>query len=180
MTTQNPQQSAFVTVVAWLFIIMSGFATFIALLQNIMLHFLFPMEKMHQAMLQQQEAGQLPPLAQFMVGHFEIFFGLILLLAVLTLTASIGLLLRKNWARIAFIALMIAGIIWNLGSLAAQQLFFHSIPLPEETPADFVEQTQGMMNVMNVFSILVAVIVCILFGWIAWRLASPAIRQEFR
>jgi len=179
MNTQSHQQSVFISVVAWLFIIMSGFATFITLLQNIMLHFLFPMEKTHQAMLQ-QEAGQLPPLAQFMVSHLEVFFGLIFLLAVLTLTASIGLLLRKNWARIAFIALMIAGIIWNLGSLAAQQLFFHSIPVPEEAPADFVKQTQGMMNIMNVFSILVAVIVCILFGWIAWRLASPAIRQEFR
>ncbi|MDZ7735251.1 MAG: hypothetical protein U5P41_03235 [Gammaproteobacteria bacterium] len=180
MNTQSHQQSSFVSVVAWLFIIMQRLCDiYYAAAEH---HAAFPVSdgEMRKIMLQQQETGQLPPMAQFMAGHFEVFFGLMFLLAVLTLVASIGLLLRKNWARLTFIILMIAGIIWNLGSLAVQQVFFRTMPVPEDAPADFVQHSQGMMNIMNIFSIALAVIVCALFGWIAWRLASPAIRQEFQ
>lgn len=179
MNNQNPEQSVFVTVVAWLFIIISGFAAFITLLQNIMFHFVFQTDKMHEAMTQQQAAGEIPPMAEFMFSHMHLFFGLMFVLAVLMLAAAIGLLLRKNWARITFIGLMIVGIVWNLGSLAAQQFFMRGMPMPDDAPADFVHQTQSMMSVMTVFSILIAVIVSVLFAWIAWKLSSTRIRQEF-
>jgi len=179
MNAVAEQRSTFVTVVAWLFIITAGFATFISLLQNITLHFLFPMEKMQETMYGQPQGADLPPMATFMFEYMEVLFGLMLLLTSLTLAAAIGLLLRKNWARITFVILMILGVVWNLGSLAAQQLFFRSMPVAEHAPADFVRHTQGMMNVMNAFSLLLALLLCLLFGWIAWKLTRPEIRAEF-
>lgn len=178
MNTKTAQESAFVTVVAWLFIIAGGFATFITLLQNIMLHFLLPAETMHEAMLQ-QNTEPMPATAAFMISHMGLFSGLMFLLAILTLAAAIGLLLRQNWARITFVVLMIVGIAWNLGSLLVQQVFFHSLSAPENAPADLVQHSQGMMNIMSAFSFLLAAIICGLFGWIAWRLSSPAIKREF-
>jgi len=177
MTTVADQRSVFVTVVAWLFIITGGFATFIALLQNIMLHFLLPADKM-QALIQEQQAGPTSVMTEFLFTYMGWFFAGILVLAVLIVIAAIGLLLRKNWARLTFIGLMMAVIFWNLASLVAQRILLQSGATSDDAPANFVQQSQGMMNVMGVFSYILAAIVCGLCGWIAWRLSRPAIKRE--
>jgi hypothetical protein len=41
-----PQRSTFGNVLAWIFIVLGGFATFISILQNIMIRMLFHKEKM--------------------------------------------------------------------------------------------------------------------------------------
>ena len=168
----------FVTVVAWLFIITGGFATFIALLQNIMLHFLLPADKM-QALIQEQQAGPMSVMTEFLFTYMGWFFAGMLVLAVVTVIAAIGLLLRKNWARLTFIGLMLAVIVWNLVSLVAQRLLLHSATTHDDVPGDFVQQSQGMMDVMGVFSYVLAAIVCGLCAWIAWRLSRAAIKREF-
>lgn len=178
MSTRDSQPSVFVTVVAWVFIILSGFATFVAIMQNITVHFLLSVDEMRRAM-QTQSDGQTPHMTGLMFEHIDILVIVMLLLAVLALAASIGLLLRKNWARITFIGLMIVAIFWNLASLVMQQMFLQGMPMQEEGAAEFARQAQGMMNVLNAFSILLALLLSVLFGWIAWRLASKDIRREF-
>ncbi len=179
MTTAAEQRSVFVTVVAWLFIITGGFATFIALLQNIMLHFLLPAEKLQTLIQDQQQSGQTTVIAEFLLAYMGWFFAGLLVLAAITVIAAIGLLVRKNWARLTFIGLMVAVILWNLAALVARRLFLQSAAIPDDVPAGFVQQSQGMMNVMGIFSYILAAIVCGLCGWIAWRLSRPAIKREF-
>ena len=177
---QQPQgQSVFVSVVAWLFIITGGFAAFIALMQNIMLHFLLPTEKMQALIQEQHQAGPTSVVTEFLFAYMGWFFAGMLALAVLTVTAAIGLLLRKNRARQTFIGLMLAIILWNLVTLIAQQLMLQPTSPADATATDFVQQSQGMMDVVGVFSYILAAIVCGLCGWIAWRLSRPAIKREF-
>lgn len=175
MSTEPAQQSAFVTIVAWVFIVLSGFGTFIAVMQNITVHFLLPMDAMRDAL--QQSGDQAALLTRFASEHLQLYVSLLLLLTLLVLVAAIGLLRRKNWARISFMALMIVAIAWNLGSLALQQFMLRDAAV--QGTADLTRQTQGMTDVFNVFSIILAVALSIAFGWIAWRLSRPAIRAEF-
>src|SRR5215470_9466592 len=96
ITTDNPptQQSLFVTVLAWVFIVLAGLGAVSAILQNIMMYVMFSPEMIHQMMQAQgQNAPPMPPFI-FTIVRLVMFAGL--LLFVFGLAASIGLLKRKN------------------------------------------------------------------------------------
>jgi hypothetical protein len=175
----SASHSNFVTVVAWVSIVLSGFATLISVLQNILVHTVFSTPEFEQALQTPPTAGT-PPFAIFLAAHFKLFFALFLVIACATLASSIGLLKRRNWARIVFIGLMILGIVWNLAGLVIQFSIFASMQgalanVPPEAPD------------MKAFSIAVATVGVLfaigfsgLFGWIAKRLLSPEVAAEFR
>jgi hypothetical protein len=101
-----------------------------------------------------------------------------LVVAVVELVAAIGLLNRKNWARLLFIGMMVLGIIWNLSGVVMQHIVLSSFLEMPETPGpgpDF----EIFMTVMKVFSWVIALGMSALFAWIIKRLVSPAVRQEF-
>ena len=178
MSIASTPRSNFVTVVAWIFIVLSGFASLIALLQNLMLHLAMPMDEMKQHM-SGQAVEQMPAAAMFMFGHIELIFAAFLAVCLGTLASSVGLLKRKSWARITFIALMLFGVFWNLGGLVLQQTFMSQMPIPPDAPSEFQSHFESMMKVMRVVTALVALGMSTLFGWIAWRLWLPSIVAEF-
>jgi len=100
-TTQN-DRSSFITILAWILIVMSGFAAFISILQNIMIHTLFPADQMQAAIASTKNSPNIPWFVEFMFNYFRWFVGAFLLLSLSTLVSAIGLLKRKNWARIVF------------------------------------------------------------------------------
>lgn len=132
MAAQMPPvaRSTFVTVLAWIFIALAGFATFISILQNIMIAFVFPMAQMQAAATQQGA----PWFAAWMIQHFQLFFLLFLVASASCLAAAIGLLRRKNWARLLFIALMLLGIAWNVAGLVLGAFFLSSFPFGQAFP----------------------------------------------
>jgi hypothetical protein len=75
--------------------------------------------------------------------------------------------------------LLSLGIAWNVGSLFWQWFFIRSMPHPPQAPAEFYAQFQTMMTVMMIFSVLMAIGISVLFGWIIRCLISPAIKTEF-
>jgi len=172
-------RSTFVSVVAWLFIILSGFSSLIALAQNLMLHLAFPLDKMKEQAASQY-AQNIPAFARFMVGHFDWFFAAFLLVSLITLIISIGLLKRRNWARLAFISLMIAGILWNIAGIIIQQSIMADMPLPANAPAEYRAQAETMHTIITALSVVFAGGAIVLFAWITWKLRSPAIAAEFR
>jgi hypothetical protein len=181
------KRSTFVTTVAWIFIGLSGFAALIGVLQNIMLQLLF-LPAMQQQQAQAFPPG-LPPQMLWMSSHFQWFFRIFLLLALVHLTAAIALLLRRNWGRLFFIGVMIFDCIYQLGSVALQWWFSGSMTQMMQMPGmnqahEDLAQTQqmmdGMLTVMRVFSMLMALGFIVLFVWIIRRLRSPAIRREFQ
>lgn len=175
---QQRTKSSFVTVLAWIFIVLGGFATVISILQNIMIHVMFPVEEMQAAAAGAKE--QTPAIALFMLDHMRGIFLSFFFICTLTLVSAIGLLKRKNWARLIFVTVMGAGILWNIGSLAFQLSFFSSMPnVAPGASGDFESGFETIMVVVMVFSALMAVGFSVLFGWIIKRLLSPAIKAEF-
>ena len=87
------QKSSFVTVLAWIFIALSGFGTLIGILQCVMIMTVFNTPEMSQAMQAPAPPGS-PAFAVFMMKHMVAFFVAVLAVNMLTLASSIGLLLR--------------------------------------------------------------------------------------
>jgi len=178
-TTQN-DRSSFITILAWILIVMSGFAAFISILQNIMIHTLFPADQMQAAIASTKNSPNIPWFVEFMFNYFRWFVGAFLLLSLSTLVSAIGLLKRKNWARIVFISLMGFGIFWNVGGLLLQQTMFSWMrEMHTSAPAGFPSEFESMATIMMIFSVVMAIGLSTLCGWIIKRLVSPAIRQEF-
>lgn len=175
---QPPQPSTFVNVLAWIFIVLAGFTTCISILQNIMIHTLFPREEMQQAMQQAEHNQQIPPYFEFMFNHFDLFFAAFLVISATTFIAAIALLKRKNWARILFIGLMALGIAWNVAGLVLQFTLFSSFPDfagAQAPPPEF----QSVMQIMRIASVVMVLAFCSLFGFIIAKLCSKKIRAEF-
>ena len=183
MSSPPPLRSTFVTVLAWVFIGLAGFATLISALQNLMLQWLF------LPMMQQAQAAQaplppdLPAPMHWMFRHFAWFFRAFLLISATTLIASIGLLRRHEWARRLFVGLMGFAIAYQLLGLVWQWWFMGSMPgfmQASGAPADMDAVMHGFIRAMQVFSTLMALGFCVLFGWIIRRLRSTPVRDEFR
>jgi hypothetical protein len=173
-------RSGFVTGLAWTFIALAGFATLITVLQNIMLSLMLPAEEMREVIRGSEGAQPMPAFARFMFEHFRLVFASFLVLSAVTLISAIGLLKRKNWARLIFIGIMGLGIVWNLASIAMPFFLFSSFPpIPDHTPADFRDNFDLVWKVMTAFTVAMALGFTVLFGWIIKRLLSHEVRQEF-
>ena len=171
-----PAKSTFVTVLAWIFIVLSGFATLIGVLQNIMIQTMFNDPKFSEGLAKAPQ--NVPASVGFMASNFKLIFAALLACFVVTLISSIGLLKRRNWARLVFIGIMALGIIWNIGGLLLQFTMFSSFPSFPKAPHE-AEAFQSMFVTMMVFSAVIAVAFAVLFGWIIKRLISQPIVAEF-
>lgn len=180
--TALPPRSTFISVLAWLSIAFTGFGTLIAILQNLMLNLLFPVEQMTQSMQMPEAQAQLPAFTLFMFAHMRAFVGGFLVFFLTLLVFSIALLKRKNWARIGFIIFLAFGIVTTLATPLIQYHLVNNVFVPPmsesgvEIPADF----QIIANVMLVFSALMSLGFCALYAWLIKRLVSPSIVTEFR
>ncbi|MGY0505398.1 hypothetical protein [Luteimonas sp. e5] len=171
------QRSTFVTVVAWIFIILSGFATMISLLQNIMVLTIFR-DPMFSNSAPPPGA---PPSAVFMAEHAPLIFFAFLLLSLFMLVSSIGLLRRRNWARLCFIAALGFAILWQIAGLALQFSQFSS--MREEFSVATLSGGPDMTPffvAIAAFSVIIAIGLSVLFGWIMRKLVSPPVVAEFR
>jgi hypothetical protein len=179
-TSESPVQerSTFISVIAWIFIVLSGFGTLISLMQNIMVHFMFSLPEMQTAMTANDATTGLPPFVHFMFSHFRLFLFFMFILILFTLISSIGLLKRKDWARKVFIGILCLSILMMLGSIVAQYFFFPGFSRMgiENVPVEM----KTMMNVMRLFFITFYAGIAIVFGWIIKKLLSPKISLEFQ
>lgn len=172
------QRSTFVSVVAWIFIILTGFGTLISLLQNIMVQTMFSGPQMQAAINSPEAAREIPPFVHFIFSNIKLFIFLMFVMTLLTLITSIGLLKRKNWARKIFIVLMGLSIIMMVGSLIAQFFWF---PNPAAMGSKGIPpEFKTMLNIMHVFFVITYGGIAVLLGWIIKKLLSPKIVQEFQ
>jgi hypothetical protein len=144
-------RSNFVTVLAWLLIVGSGFVTFISLMQAVMLAFFFPADQFSVNSAPPHGIENAPPLMEFLFSKVRYFFLAFWLLALLTLVSSIGLLCRKNWGRLILVGIFSLGIVWNLGSIWLQWQMFSAFPQfsPKTQPDQFTQQMESMFAVMR-------------------------------
>ena len=171
------QRSTFVNVLAWIFIILAGFATLISLLQNIMISVMFPVEEMNKAFSEPQVQQEMPLFAEVIFSNLQLVFVIFFAVSSTTFVSAIGLLKRKNWGRIVFMVMMCLGICWNVVALILQNAMFTSMP---QIPANQMDTQFGtMMTVMKVVTFVIAMGISYLFGWIIYRLSSDKIKAEF-
>jgi hypothetical protein len=173
-------RSNFITTLAWIFIVVSGFAFFLSIAQNVMIQIVLPFDRI-QASINQPEASHLMPgFFRFIVANIRTLFAAFLLFSAFMLVSSIGLLKRKNWARLIFIVIMVLGILWNIGGTVLQFHIFSSFPaIPEDAHEEFGRKFLIVFTMMKVFSVVMALGMSILFGWIIMRLSSRPVRKEF-
>jgi hypothetical protein len=175
----SPDRSTFVTVVAWIFIAIAGFATFISLLQAAMFMFVFPADQFPPAG-STKGLEEMPVFFRFMIQNIQWFFVMFWSLSALTFVAAIGLLRRRNWARLIFVGLMAFGILWNLGGIWLQEQMMSSFPkLSANSPADVRTGFETMMTVMRFAMGAFAIGISLLFAWIIKRLMSRSVKAEF-
>jgi hypothetical protein len=170
-------RSQFVTVLAWIFIVLSGFTAFIAALQNIMFHVMFERGFGKGMPPPPHEMG---PAFGFIFDHMQWFFAGFLIMSLVSLAASVGLLRRQEWARWLFVGLMVLAIAYQLLGLVLQSVMMPSFDLPlANAPEGVATGFRTMTIVIRIFSAVMALAFCGLFGWIVKRLLAADIRAEF-
>jgi hypothetical protein len=173
-------RSKFITGLAWTSIAVAGFTTLISLLQNIMISLMFSVEEMRAVLRESEKTQPMPALVGFMVENLRLFFGLFLAISVVTFVSSIGLLRRKNWARLIFIGMMALAAVAHLAGAAVPFFMFSSFsPVPENAPADLRENVELMVKIVMGFTVVLSIVLAALFGWLVKRLLSDDIRREF-
>jgi hypothetical protein len=171
-------QSQFVTVLAWIFIVITVFSTVISIMQNIMIVF-FPFEKMQPAFSQPRVQEHIPAFFALISSHIRLIFFSFFVLSSTGVVSSIGLLKRKNWARIVFIILMSLRIVWTVSGVVLLQILLSSFPkiLPQNQFQ--IPQFEYIIVVVKIFTIVIAISFSLLFGWIIRKLTRSDIRAEF-
>jgi type II secretory pathway pseudopilin PulG len=141
MNTAEPnKKSTFVTVIAWILIVVTGFSTFVTALQNIMIQIMFDDLMKEEMMKSDPDAfDHMPEFFNFMFENFDLMFLAFFIANLIAFVASIGLLLRKNWGRIIIIGIMALGIVWNIGGFYFQQSMFSDI---EQFQTEIFKQQQ--------------------------------------
>ena len=173
--TDNLNRSTFVTTLAWVFIILAGFATLISVLQNVMVNLMFPAQQMTESL--KNAPPNMPAAFAFLFSHIRLFFFSFLLVSVVCLVSAIGLLRRKNWARIIFIVILVLGIAWNIFAVILQ---FTAFPFGQNLPSGpQAGQFNLMFNIMRAFTVVMVVGISLLFVWLIRKLASVKIKVEF-
>jgi hypothetical protein len=187
--TETQKRSTFVTVVAWIFIAVSGFSLFSSVLMNVIASLVFPAEidKMIHTVL--ARLPEPPPVIDFMISNFRLFLLASLLTSTFTLISSIGLLKRRNWARWCFIGFLLLSIVMNLVSPVIQffaiqymQQVMQQLPQFKDIPKEVLDSMDFKESMIRsvVTSIASAIGFSVLYGWFIKRLLSAPIVAEFR
>ena len=171
-------RSLFVTVTAWVFIVLSVAATVSAIIENAAVVSLLP-----GTMAESLQTQPPPLLTRLLVAYMPWVVGAGLALSLATLASSIGLLLRLEWARRAFIGVLLLAIVANLLGLWLQHevvqslvdVTLHRVSLPAQAAGVF----GGFVTAARTMAFAMTLAACGLLGWIIRRLMSPLVRQEF-
>jgi hypothetical protein len=167
-------RSRLVTVVAWMFILLGTLATAWAALQQASALSSAPSLAMAGApwLAGDARAAYLPWVATAALA-----------LAVATLTSAVGLLLRLDWARRAFIGVLALAIAANLLGLWIQHEIVQSVVVGTLGAADLPPQAVGVfggfVTAARVLGGFVTLAACALLASLIGHLMSARVRQEF-
>jgi len=169
-TFPAPHRSTFVTVIAWLFIVLGGLAAGIQILMTRSLAHTLPEKGVPLTAVVPGHAD-MPAFLQPTYLGLYLFYALFFVVSFLTLFAAIGLLRRRNWARLTFIGVMVFGIVCQVLSFALTCL----------TPPDpvLMGQNPQIHQIQLITSGVITLLYAGFFAWIIIRLLSAGTIAEF-
>ncbi len=160
------EESNFVSIVAWIFIVLSGLATCLAVLQNLMFQLMNSTPEIQEVINRSDNSEILG----FNSARFFLFLFLLLSLSVLLI--SIGLLKKKNWGRILFSGFLILAMVYFAASI-------FNLHFSEQTQEIELSELPGFLTYVKwVTSAFYAGLIFI-FGKILIRLNSRDVKQSF-
>lgn len=167
-------RSTFVTVTGWIFIVLSG----LFMLQCLL--FLFQPTDTLLAQVQQQQAMQpagTPALdPAMMVSMMRGMFFFLFVVELWVLLSSVGLVMRKGWARISFIVILVLGILvsllYVLIGLAGRNIPMGAMPGTNPQMSGFMHAILGAMAIIGA-------VFAVLFAFIIYKLNTEKVKQEF-
>jgi hypothetical protein len=180
-TAKAPSQTAsFVTGLAWSFIGLSGIGLLLAVIQYVLFASELPMEELRTALLDAVKLKLLPPLIMTVFDHLRgIAIGQFAA-SLLLLLVSISLLKRHNWARLAFAWIMILVAVVHIAGALLPFYLLHDFSPPADTlPPELLGVVTTVKNLFTGFSAVMGLAFAGFFAWIAKRLVSADIKQEF-
>jgi hypothetical protein len=168
----DSRQSTFVTVLAWMVIVVAGLSLLAGLLQSIVIGAFMPLP-----VLSESEARELPAMARLLFTNFNWIVFANTFFAAVALAAGLGLLKRHEWARLVMIGMLVLATAGFTVLVVAQQFFISAIfPEGDDTPSD----VRSIMLAMRIGSAIFGLLFVGLHAWLAVRLNSPTIRAEFQ
>lgn len=156
-------RSLFITTTAWVFIVLGLAASASALLQH----------------------AQFVSLPSRLLAYPHLSWVLLagLAMSLVTVASAVGLLLRIDWARRAFIGVLAVAIVANLAGLWLQHVLVQSLVDATLTQAAVPPQVLGVfggvVTAAQVMAALVTLGACLVLGWVIRALMSPGVKQEF-
>jgi hypothetical protein len=170
-TQTRAPRSRFVTVLAWISIVGSGVATFQSIVSNIKIN-----------------TGSMDG-AELVTRQFRLLLATHLVFRAATFVSSIGLLKRKNWARLMFIGLMGVAIVGSMGGVVPlfSAMLHRPAPKAQEVYAEpgsrealILEEIESSRTRIRIQQLLQRIFLIVLFAWMIKRFTSVAVRSEFK
>lgn len=168
-------RSLFVTMTAWVFIVLAALATMSAVVQNAAVASVLPGIR--------AATPDLPLLTGFLLGYLPWVMGAAVVISLATLVSAVGLLLRLDWARRVFIGMLGFAIVANLLGLWIQHELVQSVVSSTLSSTRLAPEALGVfggfVTATRVMAVVMTFAACWVLAWVIRRLMSPSVRQEF-
>ena len=174
----SPGAAHVVNSLSWLFIAAGSITAVILMGWLFVPQFSVPSGEMAATIAQERGSGGLMAAAYWVMSNSAWFLGMLLIGSLVTVWAATALLKRHHWARQLFVGLMSLGFVAVIGGVALTPLafgFLAEAALPE------VQQGSPLGGMVGALAlgIMGATVLAGIFGWVGWRLTTPAVRAEF-
>lgn len=170
-------RSRFVTITAWVFIVLGLMASASALVQNAAASSWPGQIAVAGSTLPQ------PWLTGWLLAYLPWVAGAAVAVSFALLACAVGLLMRFEWARRTAIGLLGLVIVLNLAGLWLQhevvQALFQLALQRTALPPQAADVFGGFATAAQMLAVAITVGACALLGWAMQRLRSEAVRQEF-
>jgi uncharacterized membrane protein len=156
-----PVRSRFVTVVAWVFIVLAGTLFLYNGFMTVAVAFLA---------FSDQAREHMKEIALAFTGSLAktLFWAIVM-------TCAAGLRKRKYWARLLFTVALSVGIAATIGKMVVQLNSLSELSVPEAQAEAMEQMVKGLKMTIIGFS----VVVTMAYGWLIYKFNSEKIKAEF-
>lgn len=179
----QPQQSTFVSVVAWLILAVYVFKAATGALQVVIFWTVYVMADFQLQLEEMRQDSEVPFWISAVFANMHWFATVSIVIAVGMIVVCIGLLLRKEWARRIFVVFLSLKVVLGLVGLVVFPLMVFSQGPWREFLDSSDPATGAVKAIFVAFMVVITGFTLIfnaLYAWVAWKFTRPEVRQEFQ